>query len=175
MLGQCIFKEREWNGYIYVNDWWSPLSNKYIGTCICCWILRSTTLTFVMISYGNVRPSRWPATDVFRLKMHWAEAQSCYASASYFHDARQNFLLCTLWLKMRITLTVRHVTHWPPCKWQPEEKATQKFFTEQIFFSASFAGDTGLSPTLSRPNLHTWVTINSFMCLLQCRLFFLPR
>jgi len=107
---------------------------KYIGTCIYCWILRSTTLTFVMISYGKARPSRWPATDVFRLKMHWAEVQSCHVSASYFYYARQNFLLCNVWLKMRITLTVRPVTHWPPCKWQQEEKATQKFFTEQFLF-----------------------------------------
>ena len=85
--------------------------NIYIDTCICCWLLRSMTLTFVKISYGKARPSRCPAKDAFRLKMHWAEVQSCHVSASYFYYARQNFLLCTICLKVCITLTVRHATH----------------------------------------------------------------
>ena len=110
------------------------LWKKYRDTCKCCWLLRSMTLTFVMISYGKSRPSRWPATYVFQLKMHWDYVQSCHVSASCLYYARQNFLLCSVWLKMRINFTVRHVTHWPPCKRHPEEKATKKFFREYFFF-----------------------------------------
>jgi hypothetical protein len=84
---------------------------KYIDNCTRCWLLRSMTLTFVMNSCGKARPSRCPATYVFRLKMHWDEVQSCHVSASYFYYARQNFRLCFVWLKVCITLTVKHVTH----------------------------------------------------------------
>jgi hypothetical protein len=105
----------------------------YIDTCICCWLPRSTTLTFVKISYGKARPSRCPANDAFRLKMHWAEVQSCHVSASYFYYAKQNFLLCAICLKMCITLTVKHATHWLPCKWQPDESDKDVLYI--IFFS----------------------------------------